>query len=156
MTGRKKVQYAMSRRKKNALIFAFFFLFLPVVIVVDHLAGPPLRQVIERHTLYTEDQQTYHQQAFSVVDVIDGDTLDIDQPDGGSTFTRIRLLGIDTPETKHPQYGMMYYGPEATEYTEMLVEGAMVTVLMDTIGDHRDIYGRLGVRQQVFPHRRHA
>lgn len=125
------------------MLFGFFFLFLPAVVVVDHLAGPPLRQAIERHALYTADQQKYHKQSFLVAEVIDGDTLDISVPDGDSAVTRIRLLGIDTPETKHPTIGVMYYGPEASEYAKSLAEGTAVTILMDTIGDQRDLYGRL-------------
>lgn len=143
MPSKKAIQFAMSRRKKNAIVFVFFLLFLPAVIVIDYRAGPPLRQAIERYGLYTEDQQKYHQQTFLVVEVIDGDTLEIDLPDGESSVTRIRMLGIDTPETKHPTIGVMYYGPEAAEYARFLAEGKMVTVLMDTVGDHRDLYGRL-------------
>lgn len=143
MSAPKRIQYAMSRRKKNGLLFTFFFLFLPGLVMVDHLAGPPIRQVIERCAFYTEDQRTYHQQTFSVVDVIDGDTLDIDVPDGDSAVTRIRLLGVDTPETRHPTIGVMYFGPEAAEYTQSLAEGTMITVLMDSVGDQRDLYGRL-------------
>ena len=143
MAIRSPIRYAMSRRKKNAILFAFFFVFLPAVVLTDHLAGPPLRRAIERYTLYTEDQQKYHQQSFLVAEVIDGDTLDLGEPDGDSPVTRVRLLGIDTPETKHPKIGVMYYGPEASAYAKNLVENTRVTVLMDTVGDHRDLYGRL-------------
>ena len=143
MASPKAVRYAMSRRKKNAIIFVFFFLFLPAVMVVDHLAGPPIRQALVRRFFYTEDQKQYHQQSFPVLAIIDGDTLDVGWPDGDSSFTRIRLLGIDTPETRHPTAGVMYFGPEATDFTRSMIDGSRVTVLLDTVGDQRDMYGRL-------------
>ena len=78
-----------------------------------------------------------------MLEVIDGDTLDIDIPDGEHPDTRIRLIGVDTPETKHPTVGLMYYGPEATEFTTSRVLGKQVTVLLDVSGDQRGRYGRL-------------
>jgi micrococcal nuclease len=54
----------------------------------------------------------------TVVRVIDGDTIDAEV--GGRT-ERIRLLNVDTPETKHPQEPVQCLGPEATEYLESLL-----------------------------------
>ncbi|MCY1157828.1 MAG: hypothetical protein MOP51_849 [Citricoccus sp.] len=53
-----------------------------------------------------------------MVPVIDGDTIDAKV--GGRT-ERIRLLNVDTPETKHPQEPVQCLGPEATEYLESLL-----------------------------------
>ena len=50
--------------------------------------------------------------------VVDGDTIDI--AIGGNT-ERVRLIGINTPETKHPTKGMECFGPEASAYTEQLL-----------------------------------
>jgi endonuclease YncB( thermonuclease family) len=140
---KKKPQYAMRRTTRNALIAAVFFILLPVFITLDHRLGGGLRQYIEQQTLPAGDWQTYHGRSFTVLKVIDGDTIDIDVPDGEESSTRIRLIGVDTPETKHPTVGLMYYGPEATDYTQGLVERAQVTILLDTPGDPRDRYGRL-------------
>ena len=57
-----------------------------------------------------DDQRTqsdlgrYDRKSFTVVRVIDGDTLDIDIADstGNWKTTRVRLWGVDTPETHHP------------------------------------------------------
>ena len=46
-----------------------------------------------------------------VVEVIDGDTVVVEFSDH-STDT-VRLLGVDTPETKHPTKGVECFGPEA-------------------------------------------
>ncbi len=60
------------------------------------------------------------------VKVIDGDTIDVDYDLGsGRDLDRIRLIGIDTPETNY-SYGNEpeCYGPEATNRTESLLLAA--------------------------------
>ena len=133
----------MRRTTRNALIAAVFFILMPALIVLDHQFGDTLRKAIEQTTYAAGDWQKYHNQTFTVLEVIDGDTLDIDIPDGKFPDTRVRLLGLDTPETKHPTVGRMYYGPEATAFATQLALGKPVTLRLDTIGDIRDRYGRL-------------
>jgi micrococcal nuclease len=71
--------------------------------------------------------------------VVDGDTIDI--AIGGNT-ERVRLIGINTPETKHPTKGLECYGPEASAYTEQLLpKGTKLRVERDI--EARDKYGRL-------------
>ena len=70
-----------------------------------------------------------------VVRVIDGDTVELENGD------RVRYLGIDTPETVHPDKPVECYGSEATERNKELVEGKMVSLLQD--GPDRDGYDRL-------------
>jgi len=71
--------------------------------------------------------------------VVDGDTIDI--AIGGNT-ERVRLIGINTPETKHPTKGMECFGPEASAYTEQLLpKGTKLRVERDI--EARDKYGRL-------------
>ncbi len=55
-----------------------------------------------------------------VVRVIDGDTIELE--DG----RRVRYIGIDTPETVHPEKDVECYGPEATARNRELVEGKNV------------------------------
>ncbi len=140
---RKRLKHAMHRRTRNGLIAAFFFILMPIGVVLDHQFGGRLRQYIQQSTYPDGDWQKYHGRVFTVLEVIDGDTLDIDIPDGEHEDTRIRLIGVDTPETKHPTVGLMYYGPEATEFTTSLALGKQVMVLLDTVGDQRGRYGRL-------------
>jgi micrococcal nuclease len=71
--------------------------------------------------------------------VVDGDTIEI--AIGGKT-ERVRLIGVDTPETKHPTKGVECYGPEASAYTEQLLpKGTALRVERDI--EARDKYGRL-------------
>lgn len=134
---------AMRRTTRNALVAAVFFILAPTLIVLDHRCGQSLRKTIERTTYAAGDRKTYHGQTFTVLDVVDGDTIDIDHPDGDMSYTRVRLLGVDTPETRHPTTGVMYFGPEASEFTAQRIGDQPVTLFLDTVGDHRGYYGRL-------------
>lgn len=73
-----------------------------------------------------------------VVEVVDGDTIVARR--GGRTET-VRLLGVDTPETKDPDRPVECFGPEATAFTEARLAGALVRLETDT--QERDDYGRL-------------
>jgi micrococcal nuclease len=76
------------------------------------------------------------------VKIVDGDTLDIDVPDVNHNHTRIRLWGIDSPETKSQNSGVMYFGPEATDFAEKSTLGKQVTIFLEE-HDTRGKYGRL-------------
>jgi micrococcal nuclease len=75
----------------------------------------------------------------TVVAVIDGDTVDLSI---AGHRQRTRLIGIDTPETKHPNKPVQCYGPEATKFTEsLLAQGTEVRIERDA--EARDTYDRL-------------
>ncbi|MDP2968258.1 MAG: thermonuclease family protein [Deltaproteobacteria bacterium] len=67
--------------------------------------------------------------------VIDGDTLLL------TNGERVRLIGVDTPETKHPQKPVQRFGKEAYLFTKRMVEGKEVRLEFDW--QRRDKYGRL-------------
>jgi micrococcal nuclease len=70
--------------------------------------------------------------------VVDGDTI-IVNIDGRKE--RVRLIGVDTPETKHPNKPVEYFGREASAFTTHMVEGKKVNLEYDW--QRRDKYGRL-------------
>ena len=70
-----------------------------------------------------------------VVRAIDGDTLLLE---GGF---RVRLLGVNTPETKHPDRAAEPFGPEAYEFTRALVHQRTVTLEFDR--ERLDNYRRI-------------
>jgi micrococcal nuclease len=77
-------------------------------------------------------------ETYRCVRVVDGDTI-IVEIDG--TKERVRLIGVDTPETVHPNKPVQHYGKEASAFTRELVEDKMVRLEYDT--QKRDRYGRL-------------
>ena len=55
---------------------------------------------------------------------------------------RIRLLGIDTPETKKPGYTVGCWGPEASEFAKSTLLGQRVAFVTDPSQGMYDRYGR--------------
>lgn len=126
----------MSRRKRNAIV-TLALVFAAVLVFLDH---SPLKRSWRPQT---NDLEKYHAKSFTVANVVDGDTLDVDIPDGTYQHTRIRLWGVDTPETKSNKYGVMYFGPEATNFTTEMTMGKKVTLYLDQNSRTRGKYGRL-------------
>ncbi|OMC40019.1 nuclease [Mycobacterium sp. GA-1841] len=75
-----------------------------------------------------------------VLRVVDGDTIDIRDDVRGRL--RVRILGIDTPETKKPGYTVGCWGPEATEFARSNLVGQRVALQPDPTQDRTDRYGR--------------
>jgi len=78
---------------------------------------------------------TSHAEIYKVKRVIDGDTLLLINGE------RVRLIGVDTPETKHPQKPVEYFGREAYLFTKEMVDGKEARFEFDR--QKRDRYGRL-------------
>lgn len=76
----------------------------------------------------------------TVLRVVDGDTIDVRDDTRGRI--RIRLLGIDSPETKKPGYTIGCGGPEATAFATETLAGQRVAVTSDPTQDTHDRYGR--------------
>jgi micrococcal nuclease len=73
-----------------------------------------------------------------VVEVIDGDTIKVEHLD--EVYT-VRYIGIDTPETLHPEKLVEWMGPEACAANKRLVEDQIVHLEQDV--SDTDQYGRL-------------
>jgi micrococcal nuclease len=74
---------------------------------------------------------------------VDGDTFIIDM-DG--LETRIRLIGVDTPESVHPNKDVEAFGLEASAFLKQLLAGQAVSLGYDQANaatSHRDKYKRL-------------
>ena len=79
-------------------------------------------------------------QYINVTKVIDGDTFWGN--DAGLVEVRVRLLGIDAPESRkseHKEVG--YYGKESEDYLKALLSGKKVRLEYDV--DKYDQYGRI-------------
>jgi len=89
-----------------------------------------------------QDAETYPAEdfsedtAFPIGKVVDGDTVVIRLAD---EHVPVRLIGVDTPETMHPQRPAEAFGQEASAFARNLLLGESVYVR----GDERDRHGRL-------------
>lgn len=75
-----------------------------------------------------------------VTRVIDGDTIEL--RDG----KKVRLVGVDTPETVHPRKPVQAFGKEASNFSRSMLEGKDVKLIFDQNNAHRrhsDKYNRL-------------
>ncbi len=135
------------KTRNNILIFVFIV--ITFLSLIDnhrqHAKFPRSTQYSkdQRNSISSADYKKYDSKTFKVVKVIDGDTIDINIRDGKYPTTRIRLLGVDTPEKKRPTQPPMYYSKEATNFTKKLTLGKNVTIHLDTLNNTRGLYGRL-------------
>lgn len=77
---------------------------------------------------------------YSVVEVVDGDTIKINM--NGEVET-LRLIGMDTPETVDPRKTVQCFGKEASNKAKELLLGKKVRIEMDPTQGERDKYNRL-------------
>lgn len=77
---------------------------------------------------------------YRVVRVVDGDTFTIKL---GSQTTKVRVIGIDTPESVDPRRPVQCFGKEASARASALLSGKNVWLEVDPNQDTRDRFGRL-------------
>jgi endonuclease YncB( thermonuclease family) len=77
---------------------------------------------------------------YRVTGVDDGDTIKVEQDGNNET---VRLIGIDTPETKDPRKPVQCFGEAASRQTKAWLLGKAVRLEPDPLGDNRDKYNRL-------------
>lgn len=70
----------------------------------------------------------------------DGDTITVDM---NGTLERIRMIGVDTPETQDPRVPVQCYGKAASEFTKNLIGANAVRLEADPTNTNRDRYNRL-------------
>lgn len=96
------------------------------------------------------DAQPLGEGIWQVQRVVDGDTLIVErtisqringQMTSSQQSTRVRLMGVDTPETVRPNYPVEPWGPEASRFTKQFVAGGSVRLQLDK--ERLDKYGRL-------------
>jgi len=69
--------------------------------------------------------------------IVDGDTIIVDDD------LRVRLVGVDTPETKHPTKPIQKFGLESSAFArDFFGDEKKVCLIEDPIGDKVDKYGR--------------
>lgn len=89
----------------------------------------------------TEISGSSSQYDYGIVErVVDGDTI-IVNINGESE--RVRLLGVDTPESVHPTKEVEEGQLEQSDYTKKELTGRLVLLTYDDPNDNRDFFKRL-------------
>lgn len=125
---------ALKTMKKSLSIFILLLLTLS-------LTGCDLEEssddsTEENNSEEAQETKTYYQ----VTNVVDGDTIDVDI-DGKTE--RIRLIGIDTPETVDPRKDVECFGKEASNKAKEILDNKKVYLESDDSQSDRDKYDRL-------------
>lgn len=117
------------------LLAAVYASLYVATVAVALVTSDVMRQVVAAKHHAQPAQNAHH-----VLRVVDGDTFTIDYRDEGET--KVRILGIDTPERGDPGYD------EATAALKAMIEGKPVTLYYE--GEtRRDNFGRLLARIEV-------
>lgn len=90
------------------------------------------------NNINTVDTANISNDLFEVLKVVDGDTIEINY---NGNKEKVRLIGVDTPETVHPTKEVQTYGKEASSFTKSQLTGKKITLEFDV--QQRDKYGRL-------------
>jgi micrococcal nuclease len=110
---------------------------------LDGIACPDLEPGKERGVPRTDELPDGLVKA-EVVAIVDGDTLKVrfTEGDDEGEIATVRLIGIDTPETKDPNDPVECYGAEATKRLETMLPAGRTVYLEQDISD-TDRYDRL-------------
>lgn len=84
-----------------------------------------------------KEQEPYYD-TVEVIRVIDGDTVLVSN---GGVEERVRFIGVNTPESVHPDGGNTEEGEIASNYTKSILSEGMILYLMYDVGK-TDTYGR--------------
>ena len=93
----------------------------------------------------SETKDPYVYRIKSVTKVVDGDTIDADIDLGFdiSLSKRIRLAGIDTPESRTTNVKEKAMGLESKEWLKKTLEGAKDILIKTELPDSTEKYGRI-------------
>ncbi len=98
--------------------------------------------IVAGQTLWTQSGGEIRGDRVIVSKVYDGDTIVAGR---GWRQTTIRLIGVDTPETVHPEKPVQFYGPEASDFAKRSLLGKWVGLEFESPnrpGGSVDRYGR--------------
>ncbi len=78
--------------------------------------------------------------SYVVANVIDGDTVEIKSD---NKILKVRMLGIDTPETVDPRKTVQCFGKEASDKTKELILNQKISLELDKSQNIYDKYSRI-------------
>lgn len=121
---------ALTKSQKKKLVSAVITLI--VILLGGYTLQQPQQEVITQGPV---DPGYY-----AVVRISDGDTISVDM---NGTEEKIRMIGVDTPETHHPSKPVQCFGRAASEFTKKFIGTQPVRLEADPLNDNRDRYQRL-------------
>jgi len=116
-----------------------FLLFLLLASATPSICFPASRSDIVGTPAQFEESTPEAGELRKVIRVVDGDTIVV------SPNEKVRLIGVDTPETVHPKKSIACFGKEAKQFTRYAVEGKTIRLVMDKVNikrQHKDKYRR--------------
>jgi micrococcal nuclease len=126
----------MPRRNHNfnglTLLLSLVIIGLLAALVFTHRNG-------WQHTI-SQNLQRNQPGLYSINHFVDGDTIAVNM-DG--KVEKVRLIGVDTPETHKPNTPVQCYGPAAAAFTQATIGKGKVRLVSDSLSTDRDRYGRL-------------
>jgi endonuclease YncB( thermonuclease family) len=128
------------RKKLNLFqLYILPFIIIGLILLQEHISTELHKmesfQTVSKETNALAEVDYRNMEKAHVERVVDGDTIEL------NTGQKVRYIGIDTPETKHPSKPVQCFGKEASKKNTELVEGK--DVLMEKDVSNTDRYGRL-------------
>ncbi|MBQ6774215.1 MAG: thermonuclease family protein [Synergistaceae bacterium] len=104
---------------------------LAIIIIAGYFFNGELPSIFKTETPTQNQNQSQNTSGIIegiVSKVVDGDTavINVEGQD-----RRVRLLGVDTPETVHPNKPVQFYGKEASNFTKQSLTGRRVWLEYD-------------------------
>jgi micrococcal nuclease len=106
-----------------------------IVAIVVMLAGLVLASPAQAYPTMPQGIQG----PFTVVKVVDGDTIHVD---ANGKHLKIRMIGLDTPETVDPRKTVQCFALEASAQAKTILDGQSVYLETDPSQDTVDRFGR--------------
>ncbi len=129
-------------RRKTLTIF--FTSIVALFMVASSFSGvsfaPPQDAALANRPVIAKEPEVVPEPAFKVMKVVDGDTIDVEMASGTE---RIRLIGINAPESVDPRKKVECFGKEASAHLHALLDGKQVRLVADPTQNDRDVYTRL-------------
>lgn len=121
-------QFSGKRRGRVAAAF--------IVLVAFWLGGHQPAWISHAQELATRNQPGL----YSIAYFVDGDTIAVNM---NGREEKVRLIGVDTPETHKPDTPVQCYGPAAAAFTKHIIGSQKVRLVADPLSTDRDRYDRL-------------
>ena len=121
-------------------------LFLLGLVSLKLYADRRVKRNMKAYLKYLKEKgNTMYEYKCTVDRVVDGDTIDVTLDLGFSVLhkTRVRLFGIDTPESRTRNKDEKARGKMSAAFLKMAVEGADTVVIRTKLRDSKGKFGRV-------------